>query len=114
MLVPVLACAQTADYFPLDVGNQWIYRTSGFGSVTTVSMEVTGRRTVAAPERSRKYLPLALMTGRDSAVAASSAKHNGSNLARAPVSQEREVPDAHEAREGHASNRSHVDRAVII
>jgi len=53
-------------------------------------------------------------TGCDSAVAASCAKHNGSNLARAPVSQEREVPDAHEAPEGHASNRSHVDRAVII
>ena len=50
MFVAALGWAQTADYFPLEVGNQWIYRSSGFGGVTTVSMEVTGRRTMAAQD----------------------------------------------------------------
>jgi hypothetical protein len=46
-LLPAIALAQT-DYFPLQIGNQWFYRSSGFGGSSVVSIEVTGRRTVGA------------------------------------------------------------------
>jgi hypothetical protein len=47
LLLPAIAVAQT-DYFPLQIGNQWFYRSSGFGGGSVVSIEVTGRRTVGA------------------------------------------------------------------
>ena len=40
-LLGLCASAQT-DYFPLDVGNQWVYRSSSFGAETSWKLEVTG------------------------------------------------------------------------
>lgn len=47
LLFAVAALAQPEEYFPLQAGNQWVYRTSGFSGGQVLPIEVAGYENVA-------------------------------------------------------------------
>ncbi len=49
VLLPILACAQT-EYFPLHVGNQWMYRVSGRAAGDVVLLDITGSQAIDGRE----------------------------------------------------------------
>lgn len=46
LLSPLLAPAQAPDYFPLQLGNQWVYRVSGVAAGSPLVVEVADQQTV--------------------------------------------------------------------
>src|SRR5262249_22001793 len=55
------AAAWQTDYFPLRVGNQWIYRVTGFAGTTSMVIKVAGQRTIA----DQMYFAVTGFPGRD-------------------------------------------------
>lgn len=49
-LFSAAALAQEADYFPLQTGNQWIYKGSGSTGASTLVVEVTGTEAIGGKE----------------------------------------------------------------
>lgn len=45
-MLAATAFAQRPDYFPLQVGNQWVYRVAGRGSPSSLVVEVTGQQSM--------------------------------------------------------------------
>lgn len=44
-MLAAIAFSQTPDYFPLQVGNQWVYRVTGRSATNSIVVEVTGQQT---------------------------------------------------------------------